>query len=347
METHVVIMAGGIGSRFWPMSTPQMPKQFVDVMGVGKTMIQMTVDRLASLCPMKNFWVVTSERYVDIVRKQLPEIPVDHILAEPVARNTAPCIAYACWKIRKHHPDANVVVTPSDALVLNIEEYRRVIGSALEFTRAGERIVTVGICPTRPETGYGYIKTGDPVESEICTVSSFREKPSHEVAEEYLADGGYLWNAGIFVWNIKTITEALRRHAPGLASVMDEMSMSFYTPAEKAVVEKLFPTCEKISIDYAVMEKADNIYTLPAEFGWSDLGTWGSLWTLKERDENGNAVVGDDVRLFDCKNCIIHTPDLKKVVIQVLEDCIVSKHGDRLLISRKDHEQQITDYSKD
>jgi mannose-1-phosphate guanylyltransferase len=316
-------------------------------MGVGKTMIQMTVDRLASLCPMKNFWVVTSERYVDIVRKQLPEIPVDHILAEPVARNTAPCIAYACWKIRKHHPDANVVVTPSDALVLNIEEYRRVIGSALEFTRAGERIVTVGICPTRPETGYGYIKTGDPVESEICTVSSFREKPSHEVAEEYLADGGYLWNAGIFVWNIKTITEALRRHAPGLASVMDEMSMSFYTPAEKAVVEKLFPTCEKISIDYAVMEKADNIYTLPAEFGWSDLGTWGSLWTLKERDENGNAVVGDDVRLFDCKNCIIHTPDLKKVVIQGLEDCIVSKHGDRLLISRKDHEQQITDYSKD
>ena len=347
METHVVIMAGGIGSRFWPMSTPQMPKQFVDVMGVGKTMIQMTVDRLASLCPMKNFWVVTSERYVDIVRKQLPEIPVDNILAEPAARNTAPCIAYACWKIRKHHPEANVVVTPSDALVLNIEEYRRVIGSALEFTRAGERIVTVGICPTRPETGYGYIKTGDPVESEICTVSSFREKPSHEVAEEYLADGGYLWNAGIFVWNIKTITEALRRHAPGLASVMDEMSMSFYTPAEKAVVEKLFPTCEKISIDYAVMEKADNIYTLPAEFGWSDLGTWGSLWTLKERDENGNAVVGDDVRLFDCKNCIIHTPDLKRVVIQGLEDCIVSKHGDRLLISRKDHEQQITDYSKD
>ena len=291
--------------------------------------------------------MVTSERYVDIVRKQLPEIPVDNILAEPAARNTAPCIAYACWKIRKHHPEANVVVTPSDALVLNIEEYRRVIGSALEFTRAGERIVTVGICPTRPETGYGYIKTGDPVESEICTVSSFREKPSHEVAEEYLADGGYLWNAGIFVWNIKTITEALRRHAPGLASVMDEMSMSFYTPAEKAVVEKLFPTCEKISIDYAVMEKADNIYTLPAEFGWSDLGTWGSLWTLKERDENGNAVVGDDVRLFDCKNCIIHTPDLKKVVIQGLEDCIVSKHGDRLLISRKDHEQQITDYSKD
>ena len=347
METHVVIMAGGIGSRFWPMSTPQMPKQFVDVMGVGKTMIQMTVDRLASLCPMKNFWVVTSERYVDIVRKQLPEIPVDHILAEPAARNTAPCIAYACWKIRKHHPDANVVVTPSDALVLNIEEYRRVIGSALEFTRAGERIVTVGICPTRPETGYGYIKTGEYVESEICTVSSFREKPSLELAEEYLADGGYLWNAGIFVWNINTITEALRRHSPGLASIMDEMSISFYTPEEKAVVEKLFPTCEKISIDYAVMEKADNIYTLPAEFGWSDLGTWGSLWTLKERDENGNAVVGDDVRLFDCKNCIIHTPDLKRVVIQGLEDCIVSKHGDRLLISRKDHEQQITDYSKD
>ena len=347
MDTHVVIMAGGIGSRFWPMSTPQMPKQFVDIMGVGRTLIQMTVDRLSSLCPMENFWVVTGDRYVDIVREQLPGLPADHILAEPAARNTAPCIAYACWKIREHHPEANVVVTPSDALVLNIEEYRRVISSALKFTQAGERIVTVGICPTRLETGYGYIKTGEIVESEIWKVNSFREKPSLEVAKEYLADGGYLWNAGIFVWNIRTITEALRRYAPGLASIMDEMAPSFYTPAEKAVVEKLFPTCEKISIDYAVMEKADNIYTLPAEFGWSDLGTWGSLWTLKDRDENGNAVVGEDVRLFDCKNCIVHTPDLKRVVIQGLEDCIVSKHGDRLLISRKDHEQQITDYSKD
>lgn len=347
MDTHVVIMAGGIGSRFWPMSVPQMPKQFVDVMGVGRSLIQMTVDRFSAICPKENFWVVTGERYVDMVREQLPDIPVEHILAEPAARNTAPCIAYACWKIRQHYPEANVVVTPSDALVLNVEEFRRIIGRALAFTEKSEAIVTVGIKPSRPETGYGYIRTGYIVEEEIFKVSSFREKPSLEVAREYLQDGGYLWNAGIFVWNVNTIMSALYRFVPDMTSIMDEMSESFYTPDEKETVGRLFPTCEKISIDYAVMEKAENIYTVPADFGWSDLGTWGSLWTLMERDENGNAIVGEDVRVFDCKNCIIHTPDLKRVVIQGLEDCIVSKHGDRLLISRKDHEQKITDYSKD
>ena len=346
MNTHVVIMAGGIGSRFWPMSTTERPKQFVDILGLGKTMIQMTVERLLPLCQKENFWVVTGRQYVDIVKDQLPDIPEDNILAEPAARNTAPCIAYACWKIRQNHPDANIIVTPSDALILDAQTYRNVLSNALAFTEEQEHIVTVGICPTRPETGYGYIKAGDAVEGDVRKVDSFREKPVFEVAQQYLADGGYLWNAGIFVWNVNTIVNAFRKYAPGIAEIMDRMSESFYTENETQAVDALFPTCERISIDYAVMEKSDNIYTIPADFGWSDLGTWGSLWERKPRTEEGNAVVGDGVKLIDCKDCIVHVPEIGKAVIQGLEDYIVSQHGDRLLICRKDHEQKITDYIK-
>lgn len=347
MENHVVIMAGGIGSRFWPMSTPDMPKQFVDVMGVGKTLIQMTVERFTPVCPIENFWVVTGQKYVNLVKTQLPGIPEDHILAEPAMRNTAPCIAYACWKIRQRHPHANVVVTPSDALVLNTAEFARVISKSLDFAADDQRIVTIGIKPSRPETGYGYIAAGNNVSDEIMKVDSFREKPSLEVAKEYLAAGNYLWNAGIFVWNVDTITAELRKHTPVLASIMDKMAESFYTTSEQSVVGELFPTCEKISIDYAVMEKSDCIYTVPADFGWSDLGTWGSLRTLMTQDENDNAAVGEDVRLYDTKGCIVHAPNAKKVVVQGLENCIVAEHNGFLLVCRLDHEQNITTYSKE
>lgn len=345
METHVVIMAGGIGSRFWPMSTPQLPKQFVDILGVGKTLIQLTVERFAPLCPQENFWVVTGERYVDLVKQQVPQLLDDHIIAEPQGRGTAPCIAYACWKIAQKHPDANIVFTPSDALVIDVTEFRRVIRAALEFTESQHSIVTIGIKPDRPETGYGYIAEGEKVEgTEICKVDSFREKPSLEVAKDYLRQGIYLWNAGIFVWNVSTITSALRTYTPALAATMDEMSAAFYTDSEKEVVARLFPTCEKISIDYAVMEKADCIYTLPASFGWSDLGTWGSLRTLMPQDEEGNAVVGENVKLIGSKGCIVHTPELSKVIVQGLEGYIVAQHGDRLLVCRLDDEQNITRY---
>ena len=345
METHVVIMAGGIGSRFWPMSTPELPKQFVDILGVGKTLIQLTVERFAPLCPQENFWVVTGERYVDLVKQQVPQLLDDHIIAEPQGRGTAPCIAYACWKIAQKHPDANIVFTPSDALVIDVTEFRRVIRAALEFTESQHSIVTIGIKPDRPETGYGYIAEGEKVEgTEICKVDSFREKPSLEVAKDYLRQGIYLWNAGIFVWNVNTITTALRTYTPALAATMDEMSAAFYTDSEKEVVARLFPTCEKISIDYAVMEKADCIYTLPASFGWSDLGTWGSLRTLMPQDEEGNAVVGENVKLIGSKGCIVHTPELSKVIVQGLEGYIVAQHGDRLLICRLDDEQNITRY---
>lgn len=341
-------MAGGIGSRFWPMSTPEYPKQFVDVMGCGKTMIQMTVERFAPLCPMENFWVVTSAAYVDIVREQLPGIPVENILAEPCARNTAPCIAYACWKIRMKDENANIVVTPSDALVTDGEEFRRVICTALEFTAQGKRIVTVGITPTRPETGYGYIQAQIPMESadEVLAVSAFKEKPSLEVAKMYLAAGNYLWNAGIFVWNVSTILESMRRFVPDLAEKMDRMAEAFYTPSEAAVVGEIFPTCEKISIDYAVMEKADYIYTIPGDFGWSDVGTWGSLWTLLPHDENGNAVIGENVHLYGCKGCIVHAPNASSVVLEGLEDSIVVERNGRILICRLSEEQRIKDFEK-
>ena len=218
-NTHIVIMAGGIGSRFWPMSTPEYPKQFVDVMGSGKTMIQMTVERFAPLCSLENMWVVTSEDYVDIVKTQIPEIPHHNILSEPCARNTAPCIADACWKIMAKHPQANIVVTPSDALVINTDEFRRIIGNAIRFASEGERIVTLGIKPTRPETGYGYIAAARQLmESEICEVESFREKPDVDTARQYLDAGNYFWNAGIFVWNVDTIVGSLRRFTPELAS---------------------------------------------------------------------------------------------------------------------------------
>lgn len=348
MKNHVVIMAGGIGSRFWPLSTPEFPKQFVDVMGCGKSMIQMTVERFAPLCPMSNFWVVTSASYVDIVREQLPQIPVENILAEPCARNTAPCIAYACWKIAMRHPDANIIVTPSDALVTDQEEFRRVAAKALEFTESGRRIVTLGIRPTRPETGYGYIASGSPADGsdEICTVESFREKPSIDRAMEYLAAGNYLWNAGIFVWNVNTITDSIRRYTPLLAEKMDAMAESFYTDRESAVVGEIFPTCEKISIDYAVMERADYIYTFPADFGWSDVGTWGSLWSLLKQDEDGNAVVGENVHLNDCHNCIVHAPASSSMVLEGLNDCIVAERNGRILVCRMSEEQRIRDFEK-
>lgn len=345
MSTHVVIMAGGVGSRFWPMSTPDFPKQFVDVMGCGKSMIQMTVDRFAGICPIENVWVVTNASYVDIVREQLPQIPQGNVLAEPCARNTAPCIAYACWKIMKRDPHADVVVTPSDALVTEVDEFRRIIRESVAYASAGQRIVTLGIKPTRPETGYGYI-AAEAAEGEIRKVASFREKPDLKTARSYLAAGNYFWNAGIFVWNVNTIVESLRRFTPDLAAKMDLMSASFDTPEEAAKVGEIFPTCEKISIDYAVMEKADYIYTFPSDFGWSDVGTWGSLWTLLDHDDDGNAVVGKNVHLYDCYGCIVHAPHAESVVLEGLRYCVVVERDGRLLVCRLSEEQRIKDFEK-
>jgi mannose-1-phosphate guanylyltransferase len=290
-------------------------------------------------------WVVTSEQYVSVVREQLPEIPVDNILAEPCRRNTAPCIAYVAWKIQQRHPDANIVVTPSDALVLNTVEFQRVISQALDFTAQGNAIVTIGIRPSRPETGYGYIAAGNHLpDSEICKVEQFKEKPNLEVAKSYLAAGNYLWNAGIFVWNVKTIVDSITAYQPDLAEIFNNIAPALYTPNEAEVIGNLFPTCPNISIDYAVMEKSPYIYVHPADFGWSDLGTWGSLHTHIEHDECGNATVGN-VKLFDSSNCIVHAPQNRRVVVQGLDGYIVAEKDNTLLICKLDQEQRIKDFS--
>lgn len=351
MNNHVVIMAGGVGSRFWPLSTPEFPKQFIDILGCGRTLIQLTVDRFKGIAPMSNFWVVTNAAYVDIVKQQIPDMPASHILAEPAARNTAPCIAWACWSIKKEDSQANVVVTPADAVVMNPEEFRRVIKNALAFTEGNNAIVTIGIKPSRPETGYGYVEAiphsaPDAESPEIQHVSSFKEKPNLETAEQYLKAGNYLWNAGIFVWNIDTITESIKTYKPVLASQMDEMvPANGQQPTVK--VETLFPTCEKISIDFAVMEPAaadGKVYTHPADFGWSDLGNWASLHDKLNKDANGNGTVGN-IKLYECSNCVVHAEDAKKVVLQGLNGYIVSEKYGQILVCKRTEEQRIREFS--
>lgn len=340
MANHIVIMAGGVGSRFWPLSTPEYPKQFIDILGCGRTLIQLTVDRFNGICPMSNFWVVTNEKYVEIVKQQLPDIPAGHILAEPAARNTAPCIAWACWSIKKEDPEANVVVTPADAVVMNPEEFRKVIKHALMFTDQWEAIVTIGITPSRPETGYGYVEAGEAMNGVIRKVNAFKEKPNVETATKYLDAGNYLWNAGIFVWNIETITNSIIKYKPNIAADMDKI-------AETGDVEGIFPTCEKISIDFAVMEPAavdGMVYTHPADFGWSDLGNWASLHDKLSKDENNNGAVGS-VKLYECTNCVVHAEDAKKVVLQGLDGYIVSEKNGQILVCKRSEEQRIRDFS--
>ncbi len=345
-NNHIVIMAGGVGSRFWPLSTPEYPKQFIDIRGCGRTLIQLTVDRFMGICPTQKFWVVTNAKYVDIVKQQLPDIPANHILAEPAVRNTAPCIAWACWSIKKEDPQANVVVTPADAVVMNPEEFRRVIQNALDFTSDSNAIVTIGIKPSRPETGYGYVQFAEPVNGEINKVVVFKEKPNLETAKEYLADGHYLWNAGIFVWNIDTIIECITKYKPQIASQMDEIVNSQLSTFNSQLNE-IFPQCEKISIDFAVMEPAaadGMVYTHPADFGWSDLGNWASLHDKLQKDENGNGAVGN-IKLYECTNCVVHAEDAKKVVLQGLDGYIMSEKNGQILICKRSEEQRIREFS--
>ncbi|MBR4809383.1 MAG: mannose-1-phosphate guanylyltransferase [Bacteroidales bacterium] len=276
MTNHVVIMAGGVGSRLYPLSTPEKPKQFLDLLGCGKALIRLTYERFLAADPDAVFWVVTSAEYVHFVREIVPEIPESQILAEPAARNTAPCIALACWKIKAGWPDANIVVTPADAYVPDAQAFGTSIRTALAFTAVGGAIVCLGINPSSPHTGYGYIHA--PAEpGKVVKVLEFKEKPSLEVAERYLAEGGYWWNAGIFVWNVKTIEKELRAHAPQICGIMDELSQAFGTAGEAEATARLFPRCEKISIDYAVMEKSSEVHVLAADWEWSDLGSFEAI----------------------------------------------------------------------
>lgn len=345
-NNHLIIMAGGVGSRFWPMSTAEMPKQFIDVLGIGKSMIQMTVERFDGVIPQENVWVVTSQRYKNIVMEQLPMVPETQILLEPCMRNTAPCIEYVSRKIYARYPDANLVFSPADHIVMDMPEFKRVISESLRFTSNRAAILTLGMMPSRPETGYGYIKARDNENDTIKKVEAFKEKPDINTAKAYLQDGGYYWNAGIFVWNVKMVVDTIASLVPDLHAVFDRITPSFYTDNEQDMVNEYFPTCPNISIDYAVMEKADEVYVYPASFGWSDLGTWGSLYTHLPLDASNNAVVGQEVKMIDCNNCVVHTPMEKKVVIQGLNGYIVAESRNTLLICRKEDEQLIKEWQK-
>ncbi|WP_315366102.1 mannose-1-phosphate guanylyltransferase [Prevotella koreensis] len=347
-KNHLVIMAGGIGSRFWPMSTDECPKQFIDVLGVGRSLLQLTMDRFSGVVDAENIWVVTNGRYADMVKEQLPGIPSNHVLCEPCRRNTAPCIAYVSWRIKSQDPKANIVVTPSDHVVTNVEEFRRVIKHCLNFTEDNDAIVTLGMKPTRPETGYGYIQADLSQSSvrnkEIFRVDSFKEKPDLSIAKEYIKDKSYFWNAGIFIWNVTTIVNAFRIFQPTLSKIFEGMQDVFGTDKEQEIIDKRYPECQNISVDYAIMEKVEEIFVCPSDFGWSDLGTWGALLMQTKRDLYGNSVIGENVRLYETKNCIVHTLQNKKVVIQGLDGYIVAEQDGKLLICKLSEEQRIKDF---
>lgn len=343
---HVVIMAGGIGSRFWPLSTPECPKQFIDILGCGRTLLQLTVDRFKGICEESNLWVVTNEKYVSLIREQVPTIPVSHILAEPAARNTAPCVAWAGWRIMQEDEEANIAVTPADAIIMNVDGFRSIINEALAYAFDTNAIVTLGIVPNRPETGYGYVETASVMTGNVHKVVAFREKPNLETAQQYVKAGNYLWNAGIFVWNVNTLVNSIRQYAPQIAGVMDQMVNETLKPSEttETRIKQLFPTCDKISIDYAVMEKHPNVCTIPADVQWSDLGNWQSLYEKFLKDENGNASVGN-VTFFESSNNIVHMESAKQVVIQGIHDCILSEKNGQFLICHRSEEQRIKEFS--
>lgn len=349
-NNHLVIMAGGIGSRFWPMSTPEKPKQFIDVLGCGRTLLQLTVDRFKGICNAENIWVVTSASYVDLVREQLPEIPEENILKEPCRRNTAPCIAYVSWRIKSKCPHANIVVSPSDHIVMNPTEFQRVIQSCLGFVGESDAIITLGMKPNRPETGYGYIQADLSASSvrnkEVFRVDSFREKPDLKTAEKYIQKNNYFWNAGIFIWNVSTIVNTFRVYQPAISEIFESMLPYYGTPKEQEVIDEKFPQCENISVDYAIMEKVEEIFVFPANFGWSDLGTWGSLQEHVAHDAYGNACIGNNIKVYDTHNCMIHTTQEKKVVVQGLDGYIVAEKDDTLLICKLSEEQRIKQFSE-
>ncbi len=348
-NNHLVIMAGGVGSRFWPMSTAEKPKQFIDVLGVGKSLLQLTAERFGSICKPSNIWVVTNKNYVDIVKEQLPDIPAGNILCEPCRRNTAPCIAYVSWKIKSQDPKANIVVSPSDHIVTNTAEFTRIMSRCMEFTGETDAIVTLGIKPSRPETGYGYIQADLSSNSlrnkEIFRVDSFREKPDLETAQQYIQKNNYFWNAGIFVWNVNTIVNTFRVYQPSMAKTFEALLPVYGTDREQEAIDRVFPDCENISVDYAIMEKVEEIFVCPADFGWSDLGTWGSLQAQTHKDLYGNSCIGNDINLFETHNCMIHTTQEKKVVIQGLDGYIVAENNDTLLICKLSEEQRIKQFS--
>ncbi len=344
-NNYVAIMAGGIGSRFWPMSRATYPKQFLDILNTGKTLLQSTYERYLSFIPNENIYIVTSEEYVSIVHEQLPNLPFINIIGEPERKNTAPCIAYISLKIKKLNADANIIVAPSDHLIDDVEEFQNTCLEALDFTAKNNAFVTLGIKPTYANTGYGYIQyEGEAVQNEIYKVKRFTEKPDLDNATTFFKSGDYLWNAGIFIWKAKDIIDAFREFMPEMFDIFIGSIPYLNTEKEKAAIQHVFKYCESVSIDYAIMEKAQNVYIIPSEFTWSDLGTWNSAWENFEKDNAENAVSGENTLMVDSTGCIVHSNDQKLVLVGGLDDLIIVNTPDALLICKKENEQQIKDY---
>ncbi|MDR6197087.1 mannose-1-phosphate guanylyltransferase [Siphonobacter sp. SORGH_AS_0500] len=345
-HTYVVIMAGGVGTRFWPFSRQSYPKQFHDVLGVGRTMLQMTFDRLAEICPPENVYIVTSQEYYDLTKQQLPQLSDHQILLEPSRRNTAPCIGYACYKIAARDPQANIVVTPADHLILKEQEFVDRIKVALDATENSDLLVTLGITPTRPDTGYGYIQFDDQAEGEVKRVKTFTEKPHLQLAQAFLESGDYVWNAGIFVWNANSIRKAFESYLPEMDEAFRDMATHFYADSEATQLLRAYPQCRNISIDNGVMEKAQNVHVVLSDIGWSDLGTWKSLYEVSEKDENGNVMDGHIVT-HNTTGSIIKTPKERLVVVEGLQDFIVAEFDNVLMICPKDQEQKVKEFVAD
>ena len=338
-------MAGGIGSRFWPLSRTDFPKQFLDILNTGRTLIQSTYDRFTLFVPKENIYVVTTNQYKDIVAEQLPDIPVDNILCEPSRKNTAPCIAYISYKLNQLNPEANLICAPADHIILDPAGFEATCLQALKFTYHIKALVTLGIKPTHPNTGYGYIQYDQQAVGEnVFKVKTFTEKPDKDLARTFISSGDFLWNAGIFVWQVKNIVKAFETFLPEMHDVFDAEKNNFSTANEKEAIERIYPQCVNISIDYGVMEKADNVYIIPSSFGWSDLGTWASAYDNLDKDYLENAVTGANVMIIDATKNIVHAESGKLVLLQGLDDFIVVDTKDVLLICKKDKEQEIKEY---
>ena len=350
-NNYCVIMAGGVGTRFWPMSTTSRPKQFIDILGTGKTLIQQTFERFRSICPAENILIVTNDIYKDLVLEQLPELTEKQVLCEPAMRNTAPCIAYANYRIKQENPEAIVVVAPSDHIILKQDEFVRDVKMAMKAASENNWLLTLGIRPSRPDTGYGYIQFMEEKvygeNTHLHKVKTFTEKPVLEMAKSFLESGDFLWNSGIFIWSLKSMMGAFEEHLDDVDLLFKKGEGKYNTPAEQQFINDTYAVCRNISIDYGVMEKAKNVYVLAVDFGWSDLGTWGSLHSIGQKDEQNNSVLGKNVMLYNSSNCIVNVPDNKLVVLQGLDDYIVVEEGGTLLVCKKEDEQQIRQFVND
>lgn len=341
----VVLMAGGVGVRFWPYSRNSKPKQFLDVLGTGKTLLQSTLDRFLPVCPVENIYVVTHEEHADLVRQQLPQLSADQILAEPMRKNTAACIGYASYKISQKNPDAIIVVTPSDHLILMEEEFQDVIKKASDQAKSQDKLITLGITPSRPETGYGYIQYHTE-KSFAKKVKTFTEKPELSLAKKFIESGDFVWNSGIFIWGVKAIIDAFQKYLPEMAEVFDEIKTKLGTSEEKEAILSAYSQCKNISIDYGVMEKAQNVYVCLGTFTWSDLGSWASIHEISHKDENNN-VINANAQTYETRNCIIKGSQDKLIVVQGLNGYLVGEFGNVVIVCEKDKEEQFRRFVND